>query len=91
MKAFEWMKLPADVRHKLVLKYELVRTGFTDVRGNQVISDGFTDKDLEKVEFNNGNVNLEYEREKSEQVEGTDNSGVEEVTGSNKAKRVRKN
>ena len=50
IKQRDWIKLPPEIRAELIVKYGLTRSSFTDVRGGEVFSDGFTDNDLEKVE-----------------------------------------
>ena len=44
-----WIDLPKDVRQKLAEVFDIERTGITEIRDNTVISDGFTNKDLEAI------------------------------------------
>lgn len=56
MKAIDWMRLDVETRVKLIQEYNLIKTGSTDVRGGVVISDGYTDADLERVVYPEVNI-----------------------------------
>lgn len=45
----QWIALPKDVRTQLISVFGLQRTGVSEVRDQTVISDGFTNADLEVV------------------------------------------
>lgn len=87
MKAIDWMKLPQETKAELIAKYDLKRSGYTDVRGNVVISDGFTDNDLKEVELNKETQN---ETNETEQNEGAVVSGNGNEKEGRKAKGTRK-
>jgi hypothetical protein len=42
----QWMQLPKEIKDLLIKQFNLKRSGFTDVRDMQVVSDGFTNDDL---------------------------------------------
>lgn len=44
-----WIDLPKQVRAKLVEVFGIERTGITEVRDQTVISDGFTNTDLQGI------------------------------------------
>ena len=46
-----WIELPKDVRFHLAKVFGLVKTGITEIRDQTVVSDGFTNKDLEGISF----------------------------------------
>jgi len=46
---FQWMKLSREVREKLVHLFGLERTGISEIRDDEVISDGFSDSDLQSI------------------------------------------
>lgn len=75
MKQRDWIKLPIEKRLELIQQFDLKRSSFTDVRGGEIISDGFTDKDLELVDISLlDNQNLEN-GEENKQDEGTIGTG----------------
>jgi hypothetical protein len=91
MLAHEWMQLPIEVRNQLVEKYKLIKTGSTDVRGNEVFSDGYTNEDLVKVEYLIDNkINVNDKTKESEQDRTRVGSGVncKEAKTTNKRKTV---
>lgn len=84
MKASEWMKLDPDIKADLKGMYTIIKTGCTDVRGNEVICDGYTDQDLEKVELS---VSKIYQLRYGKKQDGT---GVVQGIGSKEEKRTNK-
>lgn len=44
-----WMSTPKPVRNHLVQVFDLVRTGVTEIRDQDVVSDGYTIDDLKKI------------------------------------------
>ncbi len=44
-----WINLPKETRQHLVKVFSLGATGITEVRDNTVVSDGFTNTDLERI------------------------------------------
>lgn len=46
---FQWMKLSRPVREKLSELFGLERTGISEIRDDEVISDGFSDYDLQGI------------------------------------------
>jgi hypothetical protein len=76
----DWLKLPIEKRIELIEKFNLKRSTYTDVRGGEVFSDGFTQEDLK-------DVNLENNESKTpKQNEGAIDSGngAEKESGSTK-------
>lgn len=45
----QWLHLPKDVKEKLINVFEIVRTGASEVRDQEVISDGYTLDDLRSI------------------------------------------
>lgn len=44
-----WMSLPRETRKHLVKVFDIERTGISEVRDNEVITDGYTNQDLEAI------------------------------------------
>jgi regulator of replication initiation timing len=44
-----WLSLPKEIRQRLVVSLDIPRTGSTEVFGQTIITDGYTDKDLSTV------------------------------------------
>lgn len=44
-----WMALPKNVRHHLVEIFDIKRSGITEIRDQEVISDGTTNNDLGEI------------------------------------------
>lgn len=44
-----WMALPRDERVLLAVQFDLRKTGITEVKDDQVVSDGFTQEDLQGI------------------------------------------
>lgn len=44
-----WMHQPQDVRNHLQKVFNITRTGITEIRDQEVITDGYTNTDLETV------------------------------------------
>jgi hypothetical protein len=46
---FQWMRLPRETRSKLSEMFGLERTGVSEIRDDEVISDGYSDDDLSNI------------------------------------------
>lgn len=44
-----WLSLPIETRQRLAIALEVPRTGSCEVFGSQILSDGYTDKDLSHI------------------------------------------
>ena len=49
----QWMDLPAYIKNRIVKDFNLDKTGRIGISRNIIISDGYTQKDLEKVNLKN--------------------------------------
>lgn len=45
----QWISLPIQIRVRLVEIFDIPRSGNTEVENNQVVTDGYTHKDLAKI------------------------------------------
>lgn len=44
-----WMSLPKDIRHRLTVVFNIQRSGITEIRDQDVITDGVTNADLSVI------------------------------------------
>ena len=49
MNTVEWMKIQKPIREKIIELYAIPKSSFVWVKGQELVSDGRTDKDLEIV------------------------------------------
>jgi hypothetical protein len=45
----QWLMINQETRRRLALEFGMTRSGHMEVIDNKVVSDGFTNKDLEKI------------------------------------------
>lgn len=44
-----WMSLPKDIRHRLMVVFDIQKSGITEIRDQDVVSDGVTNADLSAI------------------------------------------
>jgi len=49
----QWMDLPLEVRAKIIKDFNLERTGKAGIAGNKIVSDGYTQNDISKINLLN--------------------------------------
>jgi hypothetical protein len=49
----QWMDLTLEVRAKIIKDFNLVRTGKAGIAGNKIVSDGYTQDDISKINLIN--------------------------------------
>lgn len=64
----EWVSIPMPKRQELRAKFEIRQTGYVQVLGNQVLSDGISENDLYKY-FSLENINKVMDWEEKTQEE----------------------
>jgi len=49
----QWMDLPLEVRAKIIKDFKLERTGKAGIANNKIVSDGYTQNDISKINLLN--------------------------------------